>query len=147
MGHYCWVCGRTRSNESFSGRGHRQHLCRDCANRPRAERDRIRALQDIECFFVRQRSISAKNIARLEQLSRDSDPQVRELAELVLLAARLHPGRRKRTGYLLANAPDLAARLVQHGLIEPPPIDEAEECEALIAPVQNDGSGDDPAID
>ena len=22
MGHYCWVCGRTRANERFSGKGH-----------------------------------------------------------------------------------------------------------------------------
>ena len=30
-GHYCWVCGRIRANERFSGRGHRDHVCKDCA--------------------------------------------------------------------------------------------------------------------
>lgn len=29
-GHYCWVCERVRSNESFSGRGHRDHVCNEC---------------------------------------------------------------------------------------------------------------------
>lgn len=29
-GHYCKACGRTVANEKFSGKGHRQHICRDC---------------------------------------------------------------------------------------------------------------------
>lgn len=35
MGHYCWMCGRVRPNEKFSGSGHQRHLCRECAKRPR----------------------------------------------------------------------------------------------------------------
>lgn len=29
-GHYCKICGRNRPNEKFSGKGHRQHICKDC---------------------------------------------------------------------------------------------------------------------
>ncbi|MFS0862017.1 hypothetical protein [Fredinandcohnia sp. 179-A 10B2 NHS] len=29
-GHYCFKCGRDRANEKFSGKGHRQHICKDC---------------------------------------------------------------------------------------------------------------------
>ncbi|WP_407270516.1 hypothetical protein [Radiobacillus sp. PE A8.2] len=29
-GHFCKVCGRTRANEKFSGKGHRLHICKDC---------------------------------------------------------------------------------------------------------------------
>lgn len=29
-GHYCRVCGRRRANEKFGGRGHAQHICKDC---------------------------------------------------------------------------------------------------------------------
>ncbi|MBS4193233.1 hypothetical protein KHA94_24385 [Bacillus sp. FJAT-49705] len=29
-GHYCKACGRTVPNEKFSGKGHRQHICKDC---------------------------------------------------------------------------------------------------------------------
>lgn len=29
-GHYCWGCDSHKSNESFSGRGHRNHLCKKC---------------------------------------------------------------------------------------------------------------------
>lgn len=29
-GHYCYECGQVRANEKFSGKGHRQHICKDC---------------------------------------------------------------------------------------------------------------------
>jgi hypothetical protein len=30
QGHYCWGCDTYKSNESFSGKGHRNHLCKKC---------------------------------------------------------------------------------------------------------------------
>jgi hypothetical protein len=30
QGHYCGGCNRYRANEKFSGKGHRQHFCKDC---------------------------------------------------------------------------------------------------------------------
>jgi hypothetical protein len=38
MGHYCWACGRTRPNEKFSGRGHRDHICKQCVRERKARR-------------------------------------------------------------------------------------------------------------
>ena len=29
-GHYCKICGEYKSNESFSGKGHAQHICKKC---------------------------------------------------------------------------------------------------------------------
>lgn len=29
-GHYCWICGKRKSNESFSSKGHRNHICKKC---------------------------------------------------------------------------------------------------------------------
>jgi len=37
-GHYCWMCESILSNESFSGRGHRDHICKKCKKLPRAKR-------------------------------------------------------------------------------------------------------------
>jgi hypothetical protein len=37
-GHFCWMCGRVRPNEKFSGSGHRDHVCKECAARQRRER-------------------------------------------------------------------------------------------------------------
>ncbi len=33
MGHYCHICGRTRANEKFSGKGHKNHVCKDCSGK------------------------------------------------------------------------------------------------------------------
>lgn len=33
MGHYCKICGRTRANEKFSGKGHKNHVCKDCSGK------------------------------------------------------------------------------------------------------------------
>ena len=33
MGHYCRICGRTRANEKFSGKGHKNHVCKDCTGK------------------------------------------------------------------------------------------------------------------
>jgi hypothetical protein len=30
QGHFCKGCGVFLSNEKFSGRGHREHLCKEC---------------------------------------------------------------------------------------------------------------------
>ncbi|HIE55860.1 MAG TPA: hypothetical protein EYP90_11905 [Chromatiaceae bacterium] len=38
QGHYCWVCGRYRANEKFSGKGHAKHICRDCMRERRQQR-------------------------------------------------------------------------------------------------------------
>lgn len=29
-GHYCKICGEHKSNESFPGKGHAQHICKEC---------------------------------------------------------------------------------------------------------------------
>ena len=29
-GHYCKICSEYKSNESFSGKGHAQHICKEC---------------------------------------------------------------------------------------------------------------------
>lgn len=36
QGHYCRVCGRHRANEKFSGKGHAQHICKDCTREQKA---------------------------------------------------------------------------------------------------------------
>jgi len=33
QGHYCRICGEYKANEKFSGKGHAQHICKDCMSR------------------------------------------------------------------------------------------------------------------
>ena len=37
MGHYCRNCGRTRANEKFSGKGHKNHTCKDCSRKSKQQ--------------------------------------------------------------------------------------------------------------
>ena len=38
QGHYCRVCHTYRANEKFSGKGHRQHICKDCNREQQAHK-------------------------------------------------------------------------------------------------------------
>jgi hypothetical protein len=111
MGHWCRICGRTRANEKFSGRGHRDHVCKDCQRMPREKRDRIEHLDDL-WDLLDQSNISAKNIQHLKVLASDSDPEVETLARLVLDIARVHPHKRRRWRHLAAGQRDLFHRAV-----------------------------------
>ena len=95
MGHYCRICGQSRPNEQFSGRGHNIHVCKKCQGLPREQRDRIERLDELH-GFLHQSVISAKNVARLETLTAHEDHQVAELAALILEIARMLPGKRNR---------------------------------------------------
>jgi hypothetical protein len=46
-GHWCWSCQRYRSNESFSGKGHAKHLCKDCQREQKHKR-RLKRLGIVE---------------------------------------------------------------------------------------------------
>ena len=42
-GHYCKICGCHKSNESFTGKGHALHICKECQSLPKDEQaDRMR---------------------------------------------------------------------------------------------------------
>ncbi|MBV8277362.1 MAG: hypothetical protein JO170_19175 [Verrucomicrobia bacterium] len=110
MGHYCHICGRIRANEKFSGRGHRDHICKDCQRLPREERDRVTCLDELY-GFLEQSHISQKNIDRLGILARHADPEVRKLADLVLDIAQVKPYRRRRLKFLAKNDRSLLLRL------------------------------------
>ena len=36
-GHYCKICGCRKSNESFTGKGHARHICKECQSLPKDE--------------------------------------------------------------------------------------------------------------
>ena len=115
MPHYCWVCKRSRANERFSGKGHRTHICKDCARRPKAERERIQHEDDIYAMMD-QRNISEKNLARLRTLAASPDPWIAKIAGLVLEMGLVHPRKRKRLGFLAREHRELLDQLEEHFL-------------------------------
>jgi hypothetical protein len=63
MGHWCRICGRILANERFSGKGHRNHICKKCSQRPKEEIELID--NDDELFgYLKQSHISEKNIGK-----------------------------------------------------------------------------------
>ncbi len=117
MGHYCTICSRYRPNESFSGRGHRIHVCKKCSRLPREVRFRSEALDEI-WGFLDQSIISEKNIRRLSLLAESADPEVREMASIVHAIGKAHAGRRRRYNKIRADHPELWQRIVKKGIVE-----------------------------
>lgn len=116
MGHYCRICCTMKPNEAFSGGGHRIHVCNKCRRRPIQDRIRIELLDEIR-GFLEQSNISAKNLKRLALLSQSDDDEVRELASLVLVIGKAHPGRRRRFRQIKADNHELWQRILQSDLI------------------------------
>ena len=59
MGHWCRICGRDRPNEKFSGKGHKNHICKECSRKPKTERDEIDQTEEI-FNYLHQLNISKK---------------------------------------------------------------------------------------
>jgi ribosome-binding protein aMBF1 (putative translation factor) len=116
MGHHCRICGRTRPNEKFSGKGHRVHVCTDCARLPKENRDAIEQKEEIFNYLT-QSHISTKNRARLGRLAASSDPEVAELAAIVIEVAKVKPYKRRRLKVLAWQRRDLLDALERTGLI------------------------------
>lgn len=116
MGHYCRICGATKPNEAFSGKGHRAHVCKKCAGMPKENRDAIE--QEEEIFdYLRQSHISEKNIARLKVLASSENPRIAELAAIVHEVALVKPFKTCRLKVLAKERKDLLRKLDETGLI------------------------------
>jgi hypothetical protein len=81
LGHYCRICGRQRPNERFSGKGHKTHICKECARKPKAEIEAIEQGDEI-LGFLEQSHISKKNISRLKILSRSTNKDISEFDDM-----------------------------------------------------------------
>ena len=78
MSHYCKICGAYKSNESFSGKGHAAHICKNCAKLPKEVLDEKTTLNRIYELPFR---LSKANRSWLERLKSDPREAVRSTAE------------------------------------------------------------------
>ena len=61
-GHYCRVCGTYKANEKFSGKGHKIHVCKKCAQMQRAEkRAKAKQKRDSETELCNRRKDEQDN--------------------------------------------------------------------------------------
>jgi hypothetical protein len=117
MGHYCRICGRFRANEKSSGKGHREHICKDCSRLPKEERRFVEEADEVR-GYLSQSNISTKNLTRLKALAHSSNPEIAELGKLVLEIGRAYPRKRGRFRFLARERRDLLARLQVTGLFD-----------------------------
>jgi hypothetical protein len=115
-GHYCRICGSIKPNEAFSGKGHRNHICKSCSRLPKNEIDAIDQKEEI-FNFLNQSHISKKNISRLNSLVESPDEEVSKLAGIVLHVAKVKPYKKKRLKFLAREHRDLLSKLDETGLI------------------------------
>lgn len=116
MGHYCRVCEKIKSNEKFSGRGHKNNICKACSCLPKKDRNKIVYLQEIYGFWE-QKNISKKNIAQLDRLSECDDKEVAAIACVLREVAIRFPLKKKRIARIAKEMPELIAQLESVGLI------------------------------
>lgn len=116
MGPYCRICGRSRPNEKFSGKGHKIHICKECARKPKEERDTIEQEDEI-LGYLKQSHISQKNISRLTKLAKSKNQRIAEFAEIVLEVGQIAPYKKRRLKILGQKRRDLLHKLNETGLI------------------------------
>ena len=116
MGHWCRICGATKSNESFSGKGHKNHICKECSRKPKEEIEKIDHLAEI-INFMDQSNISKKNKKRLKELTDSENKKISELAKLVLEVALIKPTKKGRIKILAKENRKLLFKLEEEGLV------------------------------
>jgi hypothetical protein len=116
MGRFCILCGTTRPNEAFGGKGERARICRKCRKLPREKQEALK--QQYEIFgFMEQSRISDKNVARLRTLARSENPRIAGLATVVLEVAQVRPYKCRRLRILARERRELLNRMEETGLI------------------------------
>ena len=115
-GHYCRICGSLRPNEAFSGKGHRTHVCNNCARLPKEKREEAEYKDEI-FNYLRQSHISDKNVTRLRKLAASPSNQIAELARIALEIAEIKPYKKRRLKELARRRRDLLHKLEESGLI------------------------------
>ena len=115
-GHFSRICHSRKPNEAFSGKGHRIHVCKKCAQLPKEKREEIECKDEI-FNYLRQSHISDKNVSRLRKLAKSPNEQIAELAAIVLEVAEIKPYKKRRLKEIARKRRDLLHKLDETGLI------------------------------
>ena len=78
-GHFCYVCGEHKANEKFSGRGHANHICKQCQALPITKRNEMIAVRKLDNMAFRY--LSQTEIKWLRKKMSDPRPEVRDAAQ------------------------------------------------------------------
>ena len=79
-GHFCWVCGQHKAHEKFSGKGHANHMCKQCHGLPVTERNKMVAVRKAE--NMAHRYLNEQEIKWLRKKMNDPRQEVRDAARV-----------------------------------------------------------------
>ena len=113
MGRYCKICHAVPSNESFSGGGHKNCICKKCQKLPKEKLDFIKAKDELFDYWE-QSNISKLNMDRLAQLKHFPSEEIQKLTHLTFDVASVKPHKKRRMSWLKKNHRDLFDRVVAY---------------------------------
>ena len=88
QGHYCKICGETKANEKFSGKGHAAHICKECASLSIERRNELQRINRVERISEKFR-LTKEEWELLEKYSKNKKyPELQEYAADVLVHHR-----------------------------------------------------------
>ena len=78
---FCWSCGRMRANEKFSGRGHSEHLCKDCARLGKEELSYRQSVRNLERLLTWDGRVPRENREQFKKYLNHENERVRAFAD------------------------------------------------------------------
>jgi len=100
-GHYCKICYEYRSNESFSGKGHANHICKRCGKKSPTEQAADMTLNRINNTPFRKLSLAEKSW--LENRLHDQREEVKTAAQEIYKHLYPHAERNNKKKQLHIN--------------------------------------------
>lgn len=77
-GNYCKICGRILPNEKFSGKGHADHICKECAKLPVEKRNEMVTVNRIMGLPFQ---LKKEQKSWLEKMRKSENEEIRSAAE------------------------------------------------------------------
>ena len=90
-GHYCKICGERKANEAFSGKGHANHVCKQCSSLPQERKNELQILNRLASAAMKYPR-KKQDWELLEKYAKSNKyPEAREFAQSVLEMNRSQP--------------------------------------------------------
>lgn len=90
-GHYCRICGASKANEAFSGKGHAKHICKECSSLPQERKNELQHINQIDRIAGKYPR-SRQDWEFLEKMSKNKKyPEAAEFAQMILGMSRSQP--------------------------------------------------------
>ena len=102
-GHYCSICGASKPNEAFSGKGHAKYICKECSSLPQERKNDLQHINQIDRIAGKYPR-SRQDWVFLEKMSKNKKyPEAAEFAQMILEINRSQPNEEDKENELFGN--------------------------------------------